>query len=295
MGRGTTACPKRMFGAPARPPYIFKSMSETTSQAPGKSGPGRLSGQFRVLANLLPYLWPAGRSDLKARVVAAMVLLVCAKLATVTVPLVLKAAVDALTTEGNANIALVLPLGLLLAYGAVRVAALAFGELRDSLFARVAQNAVRRVALATFRHIHALSLRFHLERQTGGLSRAIDRGTKGIEFLLFFTAFSVIPTLIEIALACGILWYLFDWRFAAIPFFTIAGYVVFTFKVTEWRMEIRKRMNDADNDANTKSIDSLLNYETVKYFGNEEHEARRFDGALALYEAASVKSRSSQV
>jgi ATP-binding cassette subfamily B protein len=268
-------------------------MSETTSQAPGKSGPGRLSGQFRVLANLLPYLWPAGRSDLKARVVAAMVLLVCAKLATVTVPLVLKAAVDALTTEGNANIALVLPLGLLLAYGAVRVAALAFGELRDTLFARVAQNAVRRVALATFRHIHALSLRFHLERQTGGLSRAIDRGTKGIEFLLFFTAFSVIPTLIEIALACGILWYLFDWRFAAIPFFTIAGYVVFTFKVTEWRMEIRKRMNDADNDANTKSIDSLLNYETVKYFGNEEHEARRFDGALALYETASVKSRSS--
>ncbi len=250
-------------------------------------------GQFKVLANLLPYLWPAGRNDLKARVLAALVLLVCAKIATVTVPLVLKAAVDALTTEGNANIVLVLPLGLLLAYGAVRVSALAFGELRDTLFSRVAQNAVRRVALATFRHLHALSLRFHLERQTGGLSRAIDRGTKGIEFLLFFTAFSVIPTLIEIGLACGILWYLFDWRFAAIPFVTILGFVIFTFRVTEWRIEIRKRMNDADNDANTKAIDSLLNFETVKYFGNEDHEAQRFDTALAAYEGASVKSRSS--
>ncbi len=254
-------------------------------------------GQLKVLTNLLPYLWPAGRTDLKVRVVAAMVLLVCAKLAIVTVPLVLKQAVDALTPEGvgdaAASAVLVLPLGLLLAYGAVRVAALAFGELRDTLFSRVSQNAVRRVALATFRHLHALSLRFHLERQTGGLSRAIDRGTKGIEFLLHFTAISVIPTLIEVSLACGILWYMFDWRFALIPFATIAGYVVFTFKVTEWRIEIRKQMNDADNDASTKAIDSLLNFETVKYFGNEEHEARRFDRALASYEGAAVKSRSS--
>ncbi|WP_193368589.1 ABCB family ABC transporter ATP-binding protein/permease [Pelagibius marinus] len=254
-------------------------------------------GQLKVLANLLPYLWPAGRSDLKVRVVAAMVLLVCAKLAIVTVPLVLKAAVDALTPGAAgadaAGLALVLPLGLLLAYGAVRVAALGFGELRDTLFSRVSQNAVRRVALATFRHLHALSLRFHLERQTGGLSRAIDRGTKGIEFLLHFTAISVIPTLIEVSLACGILWVMFDWRFALIPFATIAGYVVFTFKVTEWRIEIRKQMNDADNDASTKAIDSLLNFETVKYFGNEDHEARRFDGALASYESAAVRSRSS--
>ncbi|WP_420346437.1 ABCB family ABC transporter ATP-binding protein/permease [Pelagibius sp.] len=250
-------------------------------------------GQLKVLTNLLPYLWPEGRADLKTRVLAALVLLVCAKVATVTVPLVLREAVDALTAEDGSNLILVLPLGLLLAYGSVRVAALAFGELRDALFARVAQNAVRRVALATFRHIHALSLRFHLERQTGGLSRAIDRGTKGIEFLLFFTAFSVIPTLIEILLACGILWALFDWRFAVVPFVTIAGFVVFTFKVTEWRIEIRKRMNDADNDANTKSIDSLLNYETVKYFGNEGHEAARYDVALAGYEKASIKSRTS--
>ena len=250
-------------------------------------------GQLKVLTNLLPYLWPRGRTDLKTRVVAALALLVCAKIATVTVPLVLREAVDALTVADGANLILVLPLGLLLAYGLVRVAALAFGELRDSLFARVAQNAVRRVALATFRHMHALSLRFHLERQTGGLSRAIDRGTKGIEFLLFFTAFSVIPTLIEIVLACSILWVLFDWRFAVIPLVTITAFVIFTFKVTEWRIEIRKRMNDADNDANTKAIDSLLNFETVKYFGNEDHESRRYDVALAGYEEASIRSRTS--
>ena len=257
-------------------------------------------GQIKALAGLLPYLWPAGRPDLKLRVAVAMVFLVLAKLATVTVPLVLKEAVDALTGEGaagsgaaGASTLLVLPLGLLLAYGAIRVAALGFGELRDSLFSAVEQNAVRRAALATFRHIHALSLRFHMERQTGGLSRAIDRGTKGIEFLLHFATFNVIPTLIEIALACGILWVMFDWRFAVVPFLTIAGYVVFTFKVTEWRIEIRKRMNDADNDANTKAIDSLLNFETVKYFGNEEHEARRYDIALQNYEKASVKSRGS--
>ncbi len=258
-------------------------------------------GQLKVLAGLLPYLWPAGRSDLKLRVAVAMVFLVLAKLATVTVPLILKAAVDALTPAatasgtgaGAAALVLVVPLGLLLAYGAVRVAALGFGELRDSLFSAVEQNAVRRAGLATFRHLHALSLRFHMERQTGGLSRAIDRGTKGIEFLLHFATFNVIPTLIEIALACGILWVMFDWRFAVIPFVTIAGYVVFTFKVTEWRIEIRKRMNDADNDANTKAIDSLLNFETVKYFGNEDHEARRFDSALRKYERASVKSRAS--
>ncbi len=218
-------------------------------------------GQLKVLVNLLPYLWPREQPELRLRVVAALVLLVCAKVALVTVPIVLREAVDALNAEDN--LVLVLPLGLLLAYGLVRVASLAFGELRDALFARVAQNAVRRVALATFRHIHALSLRFHLERQTGGLSRAIDRGTKGIEFLLFFTAFSVIPTLIEILLACGILWYLFDWRFAVLPLVTIAAFVVFTFKVTEWRIEIRKRMNDADNDANTKAVDALLNFETV--------------------------------
>ncbi|GAB4355335.1 MAG: ABC transporter ATP-binding protein/permease [Kiloniellaceae bacterium] len=267
-----------------------------TSPDPGQKAS---YGQLKALAGLLPYLWPAGRGDLKLRIVVALAFLVLAKLATVTVPLVLKGAVDALTpgaltAEGAAaSAALVLPLGLLLAYGAVRVAALGFGELRDSLFSAVEQNAVRRAALATFRHLHALSLRFHMERQTGGLSRAIDRGTKGIEFLLHFATFNVIPTLIEIALACGILWAMFDWRFAVVPFVTILGYVIFTLKVTEWRIAIRKRMNDADNDANTKAIDSLLNFETVKYFGNEDHEARRFDTALKAYEKASVKSRSS--
>ncbi|MEQ9609026.1 MAG: ABC transporter transmembrane domain-containing protein, partial [Kiloniellaceae bacterium] len=248
-------------------------MSEISPNPGRQASYGQASyGQGRALAGLLPYLWPAGRSDLKLRIVVAVVFLVLAKLATVTVPLVLKQAVDALTPGGltaaegaagaAASAALVLPLALLLAYGAVRVAALGFGELRDSLFSAVEQNAVRRAALATFRHLHALSLRFHMERQTGGLSRAIDRGTKGIEFLLHFATFNVIPTLIEIALACGILWYLFDWRFAVVPFVTILGYVIFTLKVTEWRIEIRKRMNDADNDANTKAIDSLLNFET---------------------------------
>ncbi|MGE5765961.1 MAG: ABCB family ABC transporter ATP-binding protein/permease [Bacteroidota bacterium] len=268
---------------------------QDTPTAPARNPDVRF-GQFKVLAGLLPYLWPAGRGDLKARVAVALVFLVLAKLATVTVPLVLKAAVDALTSAGapqGAAIALALPLGLLLAYGAIRVAALGFGEVRDWLFSAVEQNAVRRAALATFRHLHALSLRFHMERQTGGLSRAIDRGTKGIEFLLHFATFNVIPTLIEIGMACGILWVMFDWRFALVPFVTIAAYVVYTFKVTEWRIGIRKKMNDADNDANTKAIDSLLNFETVKYFGNEEHEARRLDSALQLYERASVKSQTS--
>ena len=278
-----------MFGGAARSAYMLWQMSETTPD-PGQKAS---YGQLKALAGLLPYLWPAGRGDLKLRIVVALVFLVLAKLATVTVPLVLKGAVDALTPGAAASIALTLPLALLLAYGAVRVAALGFGELRDSLFSAVEQNAVRRAALATFRHLHALSLRFHMERQTGGLSRAIDRGTKGIEFLLHFATFNVIPTLIEIALACGILWAMFDWRFAVVPFVTILGYVIFTLKVTEWRIAIRKRMNDADNDANTKAIDSLLNFETVKYFGNEEHEARRFDTALKDYEKASVKSRSS--
>ena len=280
----------RMFGGAGRSAYMLWQMRATSPD----SGQKASYGQLKALAGLLPYLWPAGRGDLKLRIVVALVFLVLAKLATVTVPLVLKGAVDALTAGGAAaSAALALPLGLLLAYGAVRVAALGFGELRDSLFSAVEQNAVRRAALATFRHLHALSLRFHMERQTGGLSRAIDRGTKGIEFLLHFATFNVIPTLIEIALACGILWAMFDWRFAVVPFVTILGYVIFTLKVTEWRIAIRKRMNDADNDANTKAIDSLLNFETVKYFGNEEHEARRFDTALKAYEKASVKSRSS--
>ncbi|MDJ0946843.1 MAG: ABC transporter ATP-binding protein/permease [Kiloniellales bacterium] len=256
------------------------------------TGEVRFGEHLKTLLSLLPYLWPKGRGDLRARVLLAAVFLIAAKVATVYVPLLLGRAVDALSPGEGALLAAI-PLGLLLAYGVVRVLARAFGEVRDAVFAKVAQSAIRQLALKTFRHLHALALRFHLERQTGGLNRAIDRGAKGIEFLLQFISFSVLPTLVEIALVAGILWVLFDWRFSAITLATVVGYVWFTFRVTEWRIRLRREMNEADNDANTKAIDSLLNYETVKYFGNEAHEARRFDQALAYYEGAAVKSRTS--
>ncbi len=248
-------------------------------------------GQWAALRALLPNLWPAGETELRARVVIAVVLLVAAKAANVYVPILFKGMVDVFSPA--AGTVLVVPVGLLLAYGLARVLALAFAELRDGVFAKVAQRAIRRVALATFSHLHRLSLRFHLERQTGGLSRAIERGAAGIEFLLFFTLFNVVPTLFEILLVCGILWTLYDFRFAAVTFGTIAGYIWYTLAVTEWRIKFRRRMNEADSDANTKAIDSLLNYETVKYFNNEEHEARRYDGALRTYETAAVQSKTS--
>jgi ATP-binding cassette subfamily B protein len=253
----------------------------------------RLGNQARTLRRLMPHLWPRGRLDLRLRVAAALVLLVLAKVANVYVPLVLRAAVDSLSPPAGAGAELLiaLPLGLILAYGAARIMAIGFGEIRDAVFARVAQHAIRAVALKTFGHLHALSLRFHLERQTGGLSRAIERGTKGIEFLLTFVAFNILPTILEIAMVCGILWWIFDWRFAAITVVAIAAYVAFTFKITELRIVYRRRMNDADSEANTKAIDSLLNFETVKYFGNEDHEAQRYDVVLRRYEQAAVRSR----
>ncbi len=252
-------------------------------------GDFQLSKQARTLRRLLPYLWPQGRPGLRFRVVLAIALLVAAKLTNITVPLFLREAVDAISPEDVALIAL--PLGLLLAYGAARVGAIGFGELRDAIFARVAQHAIRHAALATFRHLHALSLRFHLDRQTGGLSRAVERGTKGIEFLLSFVLFSIVPTLLEICLVCGILWWLFDWRFAGITLLAIAGFVAFTFRLTELRIAYRRAMNEADSAANTRAIDSLLNFETVKYFGNEAHEAERYDKGLRSYEDAAVRSR----
>ena len=254
-------------------------------------GQVKLSNQGRTLRALLPYLWPRGRFDLRARVVLALLLLVAAKITNVYVPLILREAVDTLSPSGD--ILVVAPVGLLLAYGFARIMARGFGELRDALFAKVAQSAIRRVALMTFRHVHALSLRFHLDRQTGGLARAIDRGIKGIEFLLSFVVFSVIPTLLEILLVCAVLWVLFDWRFVAVTLVTVTGYIWFTFSLTELRIRYRREMNRADTDANTKSIDSLLNYETVKYFGNEAHEARRYDEAMADYEVAAIRSRTS--
>ena len=254
----------------------------------------RGEGSFGVLRALLPYLWPPGRPDLRARVVIALLFLIAAKAATVMVPILLGRAVDALSPEsrpGGAELALVVPVGLILAYGIARVTSLAFAELRDALFARVAQSSIRRIALGVFRHLHRLSLRFHLERQTGGLNRALERGTKGIEFLLFAILFSILPTLVELLLVAGVLWNNFGWLYPAVTMATVAIYVTFTFLVTEWRIKFRRQMNESDQSANTKAIDSLLNYETVKYFGAEEHEARRFDSALAVYEKAAVKSR----
>ena len=182
---------------------------------------------------------------------------------------------------------------LLFGYGILRVASIAFAELRDAVFAKVGQRAIRTVGLETFRHLHALALRFHLERQTGGLSRAIERGTKGIDTLLSFMLFNILPTLLEITLVCGILWKMFDIWYALVTFLTVASYIAFTLIVTEWRIKYRQRMNETDSEANTRAIDSLLNYETVKYFGNEEREARRYDSALARYENAAVMSKSS--
>jgi len=255
-------------------------------------GEALTAAHFKTLLTLLPYLWPKDRRDLRVRVVVAAGLLIAAKLANVYVPLLLREAVDSLTPTA-AQVAVAIPLGLLLAYGFARIVAQCFAELRDAVFVKVAQSAIRRVALQVFRHLLDMSLRFHLERQTGGLSRALDRGAKSIEFLLFFVMFSVLPTILEIFLVCGILWVLFDWRFAAVPALTIAAYIGFTFKVTEWRIKHRRQMNDADNTANTTVIDTLLNFETVKYFGNDAHEAQRYDTSLRRYERAANRSRMS--
>jgi ABC-type transport system involved in Fe-S cluster assembly fused permease/ATPase subunit len=283
----------------ARPPIFPADEGRpymTTDSAGGEPPQLPRGHERRALRTLLPYLWPTrARSEiwleLRARVVGALLCLVAAKVANVYVPIVYKHAVDALT-PGKAAI-LAIPLGIIVGYGIVRVMSIAFGELRDGIFARVAQRAIRTVALRTFRHLHALALRFHLERKTGGLSRAIERGTKGIEFLLQFTLFNVIPTLVEILMVCGILWSLYNVWFAVVTFVTITGYIAFTMIVTDWRLKYRRAMNKTDEEASTKAIDSLLNYETVKYFGNEEHEARRFDNALQRYEHAAVKSRTS--
>ena len=249
----------------------------------------RKNGQWAAFRTVLPLLWPKGAPAMRVRVVAAVLCLILAKVANFLVPMLFKQLVDVLSPK--VAVAIALPLGLLLAYGLARVTTQVFSELRDGIFARVAQRAIRKVALDTFRHLHALSLRFHLDRQTGGLSRVVERGAKGIEFLLTFLLFNVLPTLLEIAMVCGYLWWRFDWRYAAVTFVTIAGYVWFTLALTEWRITHRRRMNEADQEANTKAIDSLLNYETVKYFGNEAHEARRYDLALQRYETAAVKTR----
>ena len=241
--------------------------------------------EWRVLALLAPYVL-----EYKWRVVVALVLLVSAKLANVGVPLVMKEVVDRL----DAKTAIVaVPVALLAIYGLLRFSTTFFGELRDIVFIRVTQRAIRRIALGVFRHLHSLSLRFHLDRQTGGMTRDIERGTRGISTLLSYLIFSIIPVILEFALVAVVLIGKFDWRFAAVTFGAVAVYITFTVIVTEWRMEIRRQANELDSRANTRAIDSLLNYETVKYFGNEDFEARRYDEQLRKYETAASKNEAS--
>ncbi len=268
--------------SPRHPP---PSGAPPTPAAPGLS----FADELKSLSLLRPYLWPRDRFDLRVRVVLAVLCLVVAKFVNIGVPLLYKRAVDALT-PGHATAA-VIPIALIIGYGLARIGAQAFGELRDAIFAKVEQNAVRNVGLSTFRHLHNLSLRFHLERRTGGMSRAIERGIRGIEFLLSFMLFNVIPTLFEILLVCGVLWRLYTFEFALVTFATIICYIGFTFVISDWRIKYRREMNERDSEANTKAIDSLLNFETVKYFANEDHEARRFDTALRAYERAAVRSQ----
>lgn len=255
---------------------------------------------WHTIKTLLPFVWMKGRWDLRVRVILAMAFLVSAKLIGIYVPFLFKDAVDALTLGVNPNfkpdgetVVLVLPLAIILSYGLARVLNLFFGELRDAVFAKVGQNALRNVALNTFRHLHILSLKFHMERKTGGLSRVIERGTKGIDFLLRFMLFNILPTLLEILLITVVFWLKFGFYYALVTFGCLTGYIVFTIRVTDWRLKFRREMNKQDTEANTKAIDSLLNFETVKYFTNEEHEARRYDIALERYEHASVRSQSS--
>ena len=253
--------------------------------AASTGGAPRVRSDWRVIRSLLPYLL-----DYKWRVAVALTFLVLAKLANVGVPLVMKGIVDSLDAKQQI---LVLPLALLGMYGLLRLSTTLFAELRDIVFVRVAKRAIRRVALQVFQHLHALSLRFHLERQTGGVTRDIERGTRGISTLLSYMLFSIIPVILEFGLVAAVLLAKFDWRFPAVTFGAVAIYIAFTFSITEWRMDIRRRANELDSKANTRAIDSLLNYETVKYFNNEEFEARRYDENLRKYESAEVKNEAS--
>ncbi|WP_395827277.1 ABCB family ABC transporter ATP-binding protein/permease [Collimonas sp.] len=257
---------------------------------PANAGSGQKKrSDWTTIATLLPYLW-----TYKWGISLALLFMLGAKLTNVGVPLVLKKLVDSMTiTASHPQALLVLPLGILVAYGALRLSTTLFTELREFVFARVTQRAVRTIALQVFRHLHSLSLRFHLNRQTGGMTRDIERGTRGISSLVSYALFSILPTLIEISLVLGYLMLHYDIWFAAITLVALLSYIVFTITVTEWRTHFRRTMNTLDSNANTKAIDSLINYETVKYFGNEEYEARRYDDGLMRYESAAVKSQSS--
>ncbi|MEO1281095.1 MAG: ABC transporter transmembrane domain-containing protein, partial [Pseudomonadota bacterium] len=251
-----------------------------------------------VFKGLLPFVWPEGRPDLRMRVVAAFGLLLIAKVVTVCIPIFFKEATDALTTlsaerTNGEIVAGGLALGItfmILAYGVGRVSMMVLNQIRDVLFTKVGQHAVRQLNGRTFRHLHQLSLRFHLERRTGGLSRVIERGSRAIELIIRMGILNVIPTFLELILVCGILFYFFDVTYVLIVLATVGAYMWFTFSASEWRIGIRREMNDSDTEANTKAIDSLLNFETVKYFGNEDLEIRRFDQSMGRYEKAAIKT-----
>ena len=256
---------------------------------------------FSTLFHLWPYIWPADRADLKGRVIFATLLIFIAKLATVAVPFTFKWATDALAGHGTAPVfanqwlawAIATPVMMTLAYGGTRILMGVLTQWRDGIFAKVAMHAVRRLAMLTFEHMHMLSLRFHLERKTGGLTRVLERGRNGIETIVRMLLLQLLPTIVEVVLVAWVLFFHFDWRYVVVIALTVALYVGFTFYATEWRIGIRRKMNDSDTDANAKAIDSLLNYETVKYFSAEEREAKRYDRSMARYEDASVKAYTS--
>src|SRR6202171_2385389 len=254
-----------------------------------------------TLAHLWPYIWPSDRVDLKMRVVWSVVLLLAAKLATLAVPFTFKWATDALTGADTAPVQasnwtmwlIASPLIMTLSYGAVRVLMAVLTQWRDGIFARVAMHAVRKLAYLTFVHMHELSLRFHLERKTGGLTRVLERGRLGIEVIVRMVILQLVPTLVEVSLLMGVLLWQFDWRYVVVTMITVVVFMYYTYIATEWRIEIRRKMNESDTEANTKAIDSLLNYETVKYFSAEEREATRYDRSMERYERNSVKTYTS--
>jgi len=253
---------------------------------------------LRTVVNLWPYIWPSDRADLKLRVLGAMLMLLVAKLATIATPFTFKWATNALAGQGNATSdwlvwALAAPVLMTIAYGTMRILMGLLTQVRDGLFAKVAMHAVRRLAYRTFVHMHELSLRFHLERKTGGLTRVLERGRNAIETIVRMVILQLAPTIIELAFIVIVLMWQFDWRYVAAILATVVVYMVWTFYATEWRIGIRRKMNESDTDANVKAIDSLLNYETVKYFSAEQREAARYDRAMARYEDASVTSYTS--
>ena len=267
-------------------------MRKTTLTAPSSGAKARASG-MRTARKVLPYLWPADKAWVKRRVVLSLGMLFFAKLIAVATPFLYKAAVDGLAGDVSNSAGWLLAygaIGVTIAYGMARAANVGFQQLRDAIFARVGQRALRQLALETFHHIHALSFRYHITRKTGGLSRIIERGVKGVDFLLRFLLFSIGPLMLELLMIAVVLAVVFDIWYLVVVFVTIGIYIWFTFTVTEWRVKIRKEMNDQDTDANQKAIDSLLNFETVKYFGAENREAERYDSAMQGYEAAALKT-----